>query len=359
MFKEKIAVAVSGGVDSLVAAYLLKQKGFEPVGLHFLTGFEKTSEPGQLQVLSLFDDIGIPVSVVDLTEMFAEKVVAYFSKAYNSGRTPNPCLVCNASIKFDLLLKRALRLGASKMATGHYARVDQLPDGRWRLRKGVDKAKDQSYFLSRLTQAQLERACFPLGAWTKERVTLLAAERGLEPITAKESQDICFIKDASYVDFLLRRGGISPRPGEIVTVSGRRIGTHSGLHRYTVGQRRGINCPASEPYYVVRMDVKGNRLVVGFKSDLFFAHCRVNEVNWISEMPEQPMRVHTRIRYRHRAAISTVTPVGANGADVLFDQPQMAVTPGQGAVFYQGENVLGSGWIEPTGLPSEVNDKVR
>jgi tRNA-specific 2-thiouridylase len=177
-------------------------------------------------------------------------------------------------------------------------------------------------------------------------VKSLALEKGLEPVTSKESQDICFIKGSSYVDFLANQSGISPRPGDIVTVNGVRIGVHNGLHRYTVGQRRGINCPASEPYYVVRMDVKGNRLVVGFKSDLFVSRCRVTDVNWISDVPEKPIHVHTRIRYRHQAVSAMVTPSGLTRANVRFEEPQMAVTPGQGAVFYEGEVVVGCGWIQ-------------
>ena len=340
-----MAVAVSGGVDSLVSAYLLKQQGLDIIGVHFLTGFESPTEPTWEVGRQLFIKMEIPVSVIDLQIPFAEKVVDYFTAAYGNGKTPNPCLVCNSQIKFDLLMKEAARLGASRLATGHYARVVEESDCRWSLRKGLDLNKDQSYFLSRLTQDQLAHACFPLGRWTKKEVKALAAERGLEPIVKKESQDVCFIKDTDYADFLVKTHAIKPKPGDIVNTAGDRIGTHNGLYRYTVGQRRGINCPAGEAYYVVRLEVQTNRLVVGFKPDIYTTHCRVTDVNWIVDIPVGPIHIETRIRYRHRAVSTMVTPIGKVEAEVRFDEPQMAVTPGQGAVFYQGDKVLGGGWI--------------
>jgi len=340
-----IAIALSGGIDSLVAAFLLKKQAKEVFGLHFLTGFEKPNDPGPAQIQALFKPLDIPVQVVDLKAPFRKAVVDYFSVAYQNGETPNPCLVCNPTIKFGVLLQKAIQLGATHLATGHYARVETDAAGRYRLLKGVDSGKDQSYFLARLNRDQLARACFPLGPWTKERVRALAAEKGLAPVARAESQDVCFVRDSSYADFLVQTIGIAPRPGEIVDTQGRRVGTHQGLHRYTVGQRRGINCPASRPYYVIRIDARHNRLVVGFKEERYTFRCRVRTINWIVDAPEGPLAVDTRIRYRHQAAASTVTPDERGGATVRFQQPQSSVTPGQGAVFYRGEEVIGGGWI--------------
>ena len=340
-----IAIAVSGGVDSLVSAYLLKKQHGDVFGIHFLTGYEKPVEPGCEGIQALGRQLDLPVVVVDLKAPFKTLVVDYFTAAYRNGETPNPCLVCNPAIKFGALLDEARRLGASRLATGHYARVEGGQGKRYRLRRGVDESKDQSYFLSRLTQAQLARACFPLGALTKANVKALAAAKKLQPLTRQESQDVCFIRDTSYADFLIRTTGIRPQPGDIVDTDGHRVGSHSGLHRYTVGQRRGINCPASEAYYVIRIDTRSNRLVVGFKDKLVVESCRVKGINWIAAIPEGPMTANTRIRYRHIAVPSMVSPVGHDGAVVRFDKPQAAVTPGQGAVFYRDDEVIGGGWI--------------
>ena len=340
-----IAIAVSGGVDSLVSAYLLKQKQSDVFGIHFLTGYEKPTESGIEGLKAMGRQLDLPVVVVDLKEQFKAMVVDYFTDAYRNGKTPNPCLVCNPAIKFGALLDEARQLGASRLATGHYARVEGGQGTRYRLRRGVDEIKDQSYFLSRLTQDQLMCACFPLGTLTKAKVKAMAAAKGLQPLTRKESQDVCFIRDTGYADFLIRTTGICPQPGDIVDTAGQRVGTHSGLHRYTVGQRRGINCPASAAYYVVRLDTRRNRLVVGFKDELAADSCRVGDINWIAGVPDGPIKADTRIRYRHRAVPTTVSPVGHDGAVVRFDHPQTAVTPGQGAVFYRGDEVIGGGWI--------------
>ncbi|MBR9985463.1 MAG: tRNA 2-thiouridine(34) synthase MnmA [Desulfosarcina sp.] len=340
-----IAIAVSGGVDSLVSAYLLKQQQSDVFGIHFLTGYEKPAEAGSEGIKALGRQLDLPVFIVDLKAQFKTMVVDYFTAAYRNGETPNPCLVCNPAIKFGALLDQARRLGASRLATGHYARVEGGQGMRYRLRRGVDESKDQSYFLSRMTQEQLMCACFPLGTLTKANVRALATAEGLQPVTRQESQDVCFIRDTGYADFLVRTTGVRPRPGDIVDTAGHRVGTHSGLHRYTVGQRRGIDCPASEAYYVVRIDARRNRLVVGFKDELAVDSCRVSAVNWIAGVPDGPVQADTRIRYRHKAVPATVSPVGHDGAVVRFDQPQDAVTPGQGAVFYRGDEVLGGGWI--------------
>ena len=341
-----IAIAISGGIDSLVAAYLLKQQGADVFAIHFLTGFEKPAQPGSKTIQDHCRQLDLPLVVVDLETSFRAVVVDYFTAVYGKGETPNPCLVCNPLIKFGALFEKARQLGATRLATGHYARVERSGQGRYRLRKGVDTRKDQSYFLARLTQDQLARACFPLGEWTKQQVKVLAGEKGLRPMTRQESQDVCFIQESCYADFLTRTGGMDYPPGDIVDTAGRLVGTHNGLHQFTIGQRRGINCPASHAYYVVRIDTDNNRLVVGFKDALYTDSCRVRDINWIVGIPGEPVAVDTRIRYRHRAVASVVTPVGDDAAVVRFDAPQAAVTPGQGAVFYRGDQILGGGWIE-------------
>ena len=343
---DSIAIAISGGIDSTVAAYLLKQQGLDVFAIHFLTGYEKPAPTGSASMEDHCRQLALPLVVVDLKTSFRSVVVDYFADAYNTGKTPNPCLVCNPLIKFGVLLGKARQLGAKKLATGHYARVEKSGKGRYRLLKGIDGRKDQSYFLARLNQKQLARACFPLGGWTKQQVMALAMEKGLRPMTRQESQDVCFIQDTSYADFLIQTGRMDSRPGDIVNTDGHRVGTHNGLHQFTVGQRRGINCPASQAYYVVRIDIPNNRLIVGFKDELTTDSCRVGDINWIADIPREPVDTDTRIRYRHRAVASVVTPVGDDAAVVRFDQPQAAVTPGQGAVFYKGEEVIGGGWIE-------------
>jgi tRNA-specific 2-thiouridylase len=339
--KPLIAVAVSGGVDSLMAAALLKTQGYSVFGIHFLTGYE----PENRNVAAVTDQLGIPLHVVDLADAFRTEVVEYFLQTYLVGKTPNPCLVCNPVVKFGKLFEHARHLGADRLATGHYARIVPDTHRQPHLFRGVDRQKDQSYFLAFLTRSQLERACFPLGEMKKSDVKELAAEKGLQPVTHKESQDVCFISSHRYTEFLADQLGVAPFPGEIVDRYGRILGRHAGLHRFTVGQRRGIDCPAAEPYYVLRIETQSNRLVVGSRQDTLSSECRVQGINWIQPEPSEPIRVHTRVRYRHTAAPSTLTPQPQQQAIVGFDAPQSAITPGQGAVFYIGDEVIGGGWI--------------
>jgi tRNA-specific 2-thiouridylase len=342
--KPTTAVAVSGGVDSLMAAYLLKERGHPVVGFHFLTGYESN----QQNITAIADQLDIPVHIVDLADEFDDTVVRYFLKTYMAGKTPNPCLICNPTIKFGLLLDQASQKGIDRLATGHYARIvksDQHPN-RIRLLKGIDKRKDQSYFLAFLTQQQLSRALFPLGDLEKETVKKLAIENGMMPVTRKESQDVCFINEHTYAQFLAQHLGAKPNPGDIVDQNGRVLGRHEGLHLFTVGQRRGIDCPASEPYYVLRLDTEHNRLVVGQKQDTLSEGCRVERVNWIIQpLPSEPIRVRTRVRYRHKEADATLIARQHNQAEVRFDTPQSSIAPGQGAVFYIDEEVIGAGLI--------------
>lgn len=353
--EKTVAVALSGGLDSAVAAALLKEENYRVIGLHFLTGYEygpdDSAPPKSLSHANPWVDevskqIGIPLEVYDCSEAFEREVVHYFVDAYRSGQTPNPCVVCNQRIKFGVILEKVKALGASMLATGHYARIHRDVDGPYALLKGVDRVKDQSYFLARLTQEQLSQAMFPLGIYTKEEVRVMARRLGLKSFRERESQELCFVRHPSYKDFLSYRGEFFSRPGPIVNTGGDVLGRHQGLHAYTVGQRKGIGIPASAPYYVVRLDRKGNRLIVGSKFELAATECMVTNVNWIGIEPlDKPIAAQTRIRYRHQAADSVLRPSTSENVEVRFLKAQYAITPGQAAVFYQDERVLGSGWI--------------
>ena len=358
------AIALSGGIDSLVAAYLLKQQGHNVIGIHFITGYEiddgdkisvfpnTDTSPSTLAkkdachiISHLENRLGIEVKPLDCSVDFKNKVVDYFIQTYQAGQTPNPCVVCNSTIKFGPVFDFAHKLGASMLATGHYAEINKDNEGRFHLIKGVDPKKEQSYFLALMSQKQLACTLFPLGKMTKSQVIKLAHKKGLEPIRKKESQDVCFIMNKNYGEFLALQKGFEAKPGRIVDVNGNLLGHHGGLHLFTIGQRRGINRPCSEPYYVVSMDPEKNLLTVGFKKDLLSFECGVNNINWINQKPNSPINVHTRVRYRHNAAASKLFPVNEKTARIRFEKPQSAITPGQCAVFYQDDEVLGGGWI--------------
>lgn len=364
--KPPIAVALSGGVDSLVAAGLLQNRNHRIIGLHFITGYEtdidcnadrvplpaagiesfdyfKTCALKKLAPIA--DYLDIEIDIVDCRKQFQTAVVDYFSRTYRNGKTPNPCLVCNPCIKFGVLLEAAMERGASRLATGHYALIDKDSMGRFHLFRGVDPLKEQSYFLAMLSQEQLARACFPLGGMKKSDVVKLARKNKLMPADRKESQDICFIKSKGYGAFLDELPEFSPRPGLIEDTGGTTLGRHRGLHLFTIGQRRGINCPSAEPYYVIRLDRQRNCLVVGRKEDLLIKECRVENINWINKEPQKPIEAQVRLRYRHKTAAAKVWPMAGNCAKIRFAVSQEAVTPGQGAVFYKNDEVLGGGWI--------------
>jgi tRNA-uridine 2-sulfurtransferase len=360
--QQRVAIAISGGIDSLVAAALLKEQGHRVIGLHFITGYESgfhrppdhsdtNRDPAGIEsrtrrlLVPMLAPLDIPIHIIDLRREFQSRVVDYFVATYRRGRTPNPCLVCNPSIKFDLLYRRARALGAERIATGHYARLERDRSDRMHLLRGVDPLKEQSYFLARLSQEQLRQAVLPLGGFTKEQTRMMARQKDLHPVAVQESQDICFIKNGSYGDFLQCQPGFAAVPGAIENLDGRPIGRHNGLHRFTVGQRRGINCPAAEPYYVVALDTTRNVLVVGGKGDLLTRTCRVDQISWINGPPAASTEVQVRVRYRHSAVPGILVPENASRARITFQEPQSAVTPGQGAVFYQADEVLGGGWI--------------
>lgn len=352
--KPTMAVAVSGGVDSMMAACILKEQGYHVIGIHFVNGYESDTvfdlnraESEAHPITQIGEQLGISIELLDCRIAFKQQVVDYFIQTYFDGRTPNPCMVCNPLIKFGAVLSFARELGADKLATGHYARIQKDRTGTCHLLKGIDARKDQSYFLARLNQSQLAKAAFPMGDRLKSDIKKEAGRKGLRPVTKSESQDVCFIKDKSYNEFLKKHSDHIPSPGPIVNVKGDVIGRHDGLHQFTIGQRRGINCPAPEPYYVVRLDPKNNRLVVGSKSDLLATSSKVTDINWISQAPSEPIKVLTRVRYRHKGVASKIYPVDAHTAEICFESPIESITPGQSAVFYRGDEVLGGGFISP------------
>ncbi|NLI81023.1 MAG: tRNA 2-thiouridine(34) synthase MnmA [Deltaproteobacteria bacterium] len=355
----RIAVAMSGGVDSLRSAVLLKEQGGSVCALHMrlpaqgdLEGDEDGVFDRRVEKLrELTARFSIPLTVVDMRQAFEEKVIRPFLKAYLEGCTPNPCVVCNSAIKFGLLLEEALKQGADVLATGHYARVlrPHSPKGRFALLRGEDLSKDQSYFLFQLTQQQLSRILLPLGSRTKQETVEWAMNAGVRSFFGKESQEICFIPSGNYQEFLRRRLGLDPsaRRGSVIDVQGNLVGEHNGVFGFTVGQRRGLGIASSAPYYVVALDPVANVVRVGRSKDLLCREFGVGAVNWVSiKPPVKEVRVGVRIRHQHAPAPATVLPRGEEEAVVLLDEPQQAVTPGQAAVFYDGDTVVGGGTIK-------------
>jgi len=366
----KIAVAMSGGVDSSAAAGLLKEAGHELVGFTMQLwnqnrglNVDENGEPLPSRCCSLDDvydarrvaeELGFPFYVLNLERDFEREVVGPFVQSYLEGETPIPCVACNSRLKFASLDRLAQSLGCEKVATGHYARVEfDKATNRYRLLRGVDPQKDQSYFLWELTQEQLSHALFPLGEMSKAEVRDLARRHGLTAVAEKaESQEICFVPDGDYAGFIDRylesegHSDRAPGAGEIVDASGRVLGEHRGVHRYTVGQRRGIGVSRELPLYVVRLDAAQNRVVVGESDELLSSKFIAAGVNWIAfEESRDPIRAAVRVRYRHTAAPATVEMIDEGRARVRFDEPQRAITPGQATVFYRSDEVLGGGWI--------------
>ena len=353
--KKRILVAMSGGVDSSVSAALLKEQGHEVIGVS-LQLYEPTEAvlPGGRTCCSLTDvmdaarvakRIGIPFEVIDLRQRFKELVMDNFLAEYAAGRTPNPCARCNDRIKFGILLDMTASLGADILATGHYARIEQDQSGAYQLLKGLDTGKDQTYFLFGMNQEQLSRTIFPVGSMEKPQVRELAARFKLPVAQKQESQEICFIPDNDYVRFL-EESGVTKSPGEIVDATGKKLGSHQGIHNYTVGQRRGLGIAWQEPLYVTAIERESSRIVVGPRAELFKVGLTAGETTWTSLPLTGTFHGSCSIRYRQRPVPCVARVLDDGRLQVDFVTPQQAVTPGQAVVLYDGERVVGGGWIE-------------
>jgi len=344
---------MSGGVDSSVAAWLLRQEGWDVVGASLILwtangpkGRDACTSPGAEAAARVCEKLGLPHRTIDCREEFRSRVVEPFCEAYFSGRTPNPCVACNPTIKFAQLLRAADELDAQAVATGHYVRIEH--DARHLLRRGVHTKKEQSYVLYRLRQDQLARCVFPLGARDKPEVRRLAEQAGLETHDRPESQEICFIPGHDYGEFLSRVAPERVRPGRIVNTSGEFLARHRGIHRFTLGQRRKLGVAVGEPRYVVRIEPDTATVVIGAKEETLRSTFVARDVNWIAyDDPTEPMTADVKIRYTHRPARARIEPMPrARAATVTFDEPASAITPGQAAVFYDGDLLLGGGTID-------------
>ena len=339
-------VALSGGLDSAVAAVLLLEQGWQVLGVHL----RLTDQAAAFDLAALGNFLGIEVRQIDLRQEFRQHVIDYFCRTYRNGKTPNPCVRCNEKIKFGHLLALVQAWGVPCLATGHYARLAPGRDGGWGLYRGADRRKEQSYFLHRLPREILGNILLPLGAWTKDQVRAKAAALGLLPyILPRESQELCFIagKYSDYLASCLPAG--QSRPGPIVNRQGVIVGQHRGLPYYTVGQRQGLGIAAAAPYYVLELIPAANQLVVGGREDLLTEVVEVEAVNWLVPPEPAPFRAAVRLRYRHPGVGCLIQPRPDGSAGVTLEQPQAAVTPGQAAVFYRGDQVLGGGWIRGGG----------
>ena len=353
----KVLIAMSGGVDSSVAAYLLQQQGYACIGVTMrLYENETAGIPRGHTCCSLDDvedaravayDLGMPYYVLNFTEEFDEKVIRKFVQVYQNGGTPNPCIDCNRYLKFDHLLNRARELGCDYIATGHYVQRWQDENGRWGLRKNDDPGKDQSYVLYSLTQDQLAHTLFPLGGMHKDAVRAIAEEQGLCNARKHDSQDICFVPDGDYAAFVERHTGCPCPPGDILDEAGRVVGRHRGYIRYTVGQRRGLGIAAPQPLYVRGVCPARNTVTVAGAGALYTDTVDARELNWIAcdALGERPVRLLAKLRYRQPARRATAWQTGPDTLRVRFDEPQRAPAPGQAAVLYDGELVRGGGTI--------------
>ena len=351
----KALIAMSGGVDSSVAAYIMRSNGYDCIGCTMkLYDNEDAGVPKDHSCCSLDDvedarsvayKLGMPYYVFNFSDDFKEKIICKFIESYENGRTPNPCIDCNRYMKFDKLYERAKLLGCEYVVTGHYARIDK-ENGRYVLKKALDASKDQSYVLYSLTQDQLAHTLFPLGGTSKDETRRIAEECGFSNAHKPDSQDICFVPDGDYAKVIALHTGKTYAPGDFIDKDGNVIGTHRGIVHYTIGQRKGLGVSAATPLYVCKIDVEKNTVTLGEDRDLFSTELTVGDFNWISgEAPRDPFKCDAKIRYRQKQQPATVFPLEDEKVKIVFDEPQRAITPGQAAVLYDGETVLGGGTI--------------
>ncbi len=356
--RPRVVVAMSGGVDSSVAAALLVERGYDVIGMMMRLWSEPANglqpvanrccTPDQVaDARRVAEHLDIPFYVLDVREQFRQAIVQFYLDEHEAGRTPNPCVECNRQIRFKYLLERALALGAEYLATGHYARVRHTDDG-YQLLQGIDDHKDQSYVLYTLGQQQLAQVLFPVGEYTKDQVRELARQFGLPVAGKRESQDLCFLKDGDYRRFVREHRSQIIHPGSILDETGRELGRHDGLVNYTIGQRKGLGIAAAEPLFVLNKDAARNALIVGPRDALGRRELAATGVNWLGARPESPLRAQIKIRYKATPVPAVVTPTGEDTAVVRFDEPVFGVTPGQAAVFFAGEVCLGGGLIADT-----------
>ena len=357
MSKGKVVVGMSGGVDSSVAAWLLKKQGYDVIGVTMQIWQDEENtvqeENGGCCGLSAVDDarrvaaaIGIPYYVMNFKDEFQKSVIEYFTKEYLAGRTPNPCIACNRYVKWEALLQRSLSIGADYIATGHYARIEHLPNGRYAIRRSATMEKDQTYALYNLTQEQLARTLMPVGEYSKDRIREMADEIGLLVAHKPDSQDICFVSDGDYASYIEENSDAKITPGNFVLSDGTVVGKHKGIIHYTVGQRKGLGLSLGHPVFVLEIRPETNEVVVGSNEESMSRYVRADQVNFMTvEDLTEPKRVWAKIRYNHRGAWCTVEKTGEDEILCTFEEPQRAITPGQAVVLYDGEYVLGGGTI--------------
>ena len=358
MNKGKVVVGMSGGVDSSVAALILKKQGYDVIGVTMQIWQdekpEQVSENGGCCGLSAVEDakrvaevIGIPHYVMNFRKEFQEKVIDYFVSEYYKGRTPNPCIACNRYIKWEALLHRSLEIGADYIATGHYGKIVRLENGRYSVAKSVSRNKDQSYVLYNLTQDELAHTLFPIYGYEKEEVRRMAADAGLPVAHKKDSQDICFVPDGDYAGFLERETGISDRPGNFTDKYGNILGEHKGIIHYTVGQRKGLGIAFGEPKFVIGIDSEKNTVILGSREDLMVREVHVSDVNFMAVSGfSGELRVTGKLRYSQKEAPCTIVQTSDDTVTAVFDEPMRAATPGQSAVFYDEDHILCGGIID-------------